>query len=336
MLSHLYIVKSKHGLVKIGRSACPKRRITEIAKATGTKVIERYISPLCLNASKIERYLHKHFAEYRQQGEWFKIDFETAVDEAKKQNFQTEEHRELMPFTFENNELRVIFDEKGEPWFCLKDACTILSIRNSRQVMTRLEANGIILNDTLTKGGKQRLNFINEANFYRVIFQARKKEAIIFQNWVVEDVLPSIRKTGQYSIPTNQQLKGKVEQKTFENFIGDCFIPDSTNKERARDIYLVYQGWCLHNKCEARTIQWVGMQLRKQGYNKSKCPPNRVACWHGFRLNNLACPANPSNLEDLQSYLSALSKNLATGMRYSDAELLSLVNTASQKAMAVQ
>ena len=84
------------------------------------------------------------------------------------------------------------------------------------------------------------------------------------------------------------------------------------------------------------TIQWVGMQLRKQGYNKSKCPPNGVACWHGFRLNNLACPANPSNLEDLQSYLSALSKNLATGMQYSNAELLSLVNTASQKAMAVQ
>lgn len=92
----------------------------------------------------------------------------------------------------------------------------------------------------------------------------------------------------------------------------------------------------MQNKCEARTIQWVGMQLRKQGYNKSKCPPNGVACWHGFRLNNLACPANPSNLEDLQSYLSALSKNLATGMQYSNAKLLSLVNTASQKAMAVQ
>ena len=60
-----------------------------------------------------------------------------------------------------------------------------------------------------------------------------------------------------------------------------------------------------------------------------------MACWHGFRLNNLACPANPSSLEYLQSYLSALSKNLATGMQYSNAELLSLVNTANQKVCAI-
>ena len=66
MLSHLYIVKSKHGLIKIGRSACPKRRISEIAKATGTPVIKQYLSPLCLNAHKIERHLHKHFSKYRQ------------------------------------------------------------------------------------------------------------------------------------------------------------------------------------------------------------------------------------------------------------------------------
>ena len=334
MLSHLYIVESKNGLIKIGRSSCPKRRIAEIAKATGTPVIKQYLSPLCLNAKDIERYLHKHFAEYRKEGEWFKLKFQIAVKEAQKKDFQTEEPSKLLTFEFETNQLRTMVDENGEPWFCLKDACTILSVRNPRQVITRLDAKGVISNDTLTKGGKQELNFINEANFYRVIFQSRKKEAINFQNWVVEEVLPSIRKTGQYSLP-KKSLKTKVEQIDFEKFIADCFIPDSTNKERARNIYLVYQSWCLQNKCEARTIQWVGMQLRKQGYNKSKCPPNGVACWHGFRLNNLACPANPSSLEDLQNYLSALSKNLATGIQYSNAELLSLVNTANQKACVI-
>ncbi len=35
-------------------------------------------------------------------------------------------------------------------------------------------------------------------------------------------------------------LKNKIEQIYFEEFIGDCFIPDSTNKERAKDIHLVY------------------------------------------------------------------------------------------------
>ncbi len=335
MLSHLYIVESKNGLIKIGRSSCPKRRIAEIAKATGTPVIKQYLSPLCLNAQKIERYLHKHFAEYRKEGEWFKLKFQIAVKEAKKQNFQTEEPNKTLSFEFEANQLRTIVDEKGEPWFCLKDACDILKIGNSSDVVKRLKQKGVDDIDTLTKGGMQSITFVNEPNFYRVIFGSRKKDAVKFQDWVFEEVLLSIRKTGQYSLP-KKSLKNKVEQIDFEKFIADCFIPDSTNKERARDIYLVYQSWCLQNKCEARTIQWVGMQLRKQGYNKSKCPPNGVACWHGFRLNNLACPANPSSLEDLQSYLSALSKNLATGIQYSNAELLSLVNTANQKVMAIQ
>ncbi|MFK5971191.1 MAG: GIY-YIG nuclease family protein [Candidatus Marithrix sp.] len=52
------MVKSKHGLIKIGRSTCPKRRITEIVKATGTLVVKQFLSSLCLNTHKIERHLN--------------------------------------------------------------------------------------------------------------------------------------------------------------------------------------------------------------------------------------------------------------------------------------
>jgi len=335
MLSHLYIVESKHGLIKIGRSSCPKRRIAEIAKATGTAVIKQYLSPLCLNAKEIERYLHKHFAEYRQQGEWFKLKFQTAVNEAKKQDFQTEEPSKLLTFDFETNQIKTMIDEKGELWFVAKDVCNVLQHTNVSVACKIVDDDEKGLRKVYTLGGEQDILCVNESGFYVLVIRSNKPQAKKFRKWVTSEVLPSIRKTGQYSLP-NQQLKGKVEQIDFEKFIADCFIPDSTNKERARDIYLVYQSWCLQNKCAARTIQWVGMQLRKQGYNKSKCPPNGVACWHGFRLNNLACPTNPSSLEDLQSYLSALSKNLAAGMQYSNAELLSLVNTANQKIMAIK
>jgi len=225
-------------------------------------------------------------------------------------------------------------DEKGDLWFCLKDASDILNVGNPSDVVKRLKKSGVDSIEVAFKRSVTRLNFIDEANFYRVIFGSRKKEAVKFQDWVFDEVLPSIRKTGQYSLP-QQPLKSKVEQVDFEKFIEDCLVPEPTHREKSRDIYLVYQGWCLQNKCPARTIQWVGMQLRKHGYKKGKCPPNGVACWYGFRLNNLACPSDPATLEDLQSYLSALSKNLAAGIPYSNAELLSLVNTASQKAMAI-
>ena len=157
MLSHLYIVESKHGLIKIGRSSCHKRRISEIAKAIGTPVIKQYLSPLCLNAHKIERYLHKHFAEYRKEGEWFKLKFQIAVKEAKKQEFQTDKTRDLMPFEFNGDKIRTLFDEKEEPWFVAKDVCKVVEITKYRDAIVKLDNDErmSMLVDTL--GGKQKM-----------------------------------------------------------------------------------------------------------------------------------------------------------------------------------
>ena len=104
---------------------------------------------------------------------------------------------------FENPEfgqVRVIVQENNEPLFCLADICRVLDISNSRNVVSRIDEKGVRSIDTLTNGGVQSLNFISEQNLYRVIFQSRKEGAIRFQNWVFNEVLPSIRKTGSYSV----------------------------------------------------------------------------------------------------------------------------------------
>lgn len=102
-------------------------------------------------------------------------------------------------FKNENFEVRVAVDETGEPLFCLSDVCKILDIANSRDAKTRLDLKGVATTDTLTNGGMQKLDFINEPNLYRLIFQSRKPEAEVFQEWVFAEVLPSIRKTGSYT-----------------------------------------------------------------------------------------------------------------------------------------
>ena len=86
----------------------------------------------------------------------------------------------------------------GEPYFCLSDVCKILDIANSRDAKTRLDLKGVATTDTLTNGGMQKLDFISEPNLYRLIFQSRKPEAEVFQEWVFSEVLPSIRKHGGY------------------------------------------------------------------------------------------------------------------------------------------
>lgn len=68
-------------------------------------------------------------------------------------------------------------NNNGDVWFCLKDVCSILEIKNHKDVVSRLNQKGVDISDTLTNGGKQKVTFINESNLYKVIFQSRKQQA---------------------------------------------------------------------------------------------------------------------------------------------------------------
>ena len=89
----------------------------------------------------------------------------------------------------------------GEPLLMLADVCRVLGIKNSRDAKTRLNKKGVVTTDVQTNGGIQKADFINESNLYKLIFQSRKAKAEKFSDWVTEEVLPSIRKTGAYMTP---------------------------------------------------------------------------------------------------------------------------------------
>lgn len=88
----------------------------------------------------------------------------------------------------------------GEPCFMLADVCRVLEIVNPTRAKERLNEKGLHIMKVLTNGGEQQATFINESNLYKLVFTSRKKEAEAFADWVTGEVLPSIRKTGSYSI----------------------------------------------------------------------------------------------------------------------------------------
>ncbi len=106
---------------------------------------------------------------------------------------------ELMVFQNpEFGELRTA-ERNGETWFCLADICEPLGLKTFH-VRGRLKTDGIVSIDTVdSMGRKKEMLFVNEGNLYRAIFQSRKPEAERFTDWVTEEVLPSIRKTGGYT-----------------------------------------------------------------------------------------------------------------------------------------
>jgi len=108
-------------------------------------------------------------------------------------------------FDFKSSSVRIVLDCKGEPLFCFPDVCKALDIKNAHVSRFCLNEQGIHFMYTPTNGGNQKLSFVSEENLYRIVFRSTKPEALNFQNWVFAEVLPTLRKIGEYSSPHARQ-----------------------------------------------------------------------------------------------------------------------------------
>lgn len=90
----------------------------------------------------------------------------------------------------------------NEPWFVGKDVAEILGYKEAskavRQHVDEDDKGGAILD---TPGGKQNITIINESGLYSLILSSKLPTAKKFKRWVTSEVLPSIRKTGGYTLP---------------------------------------------------------------------------------------------------------------------------------------
>lgn len=91
----------------------------------------------------------------------------------------------------------------GVPWFVGKDVAAALGYSNSRKALKdhvpdKYKKDGVTIRDPI--GREQKPVLINEAGLYKLVMRSQLENAEKFSDWVCEDVLPSIRKTGTYSV----------------------------------------------------------------------------------------------------------------------------------------
>lgn len=108
-------------------------------------------------------------------------------------------------FTFNQSEdVRIVLDENNTPMFVAKDVAIALGYANTKDAISR-HCRGVVkhypIKDSLNR--TQNVRVIYEPDVYALIFGSKLPSAVKFQDWVFNDVLPSIRKTGQYTAPTN-------------------------------------------------------------------------------------------------------------------------------------
>lgn len=116
-------------------------------------------------------------------------------------------------------ELRTAWSKNGEPLFCLSDVCKALGLSNPSITKERLirDLSIIKVSKEVVAHGKntgifknEEMYFISESGFYRCIFRSNKKNAIAFQDWVFNDVLPSLRTTGAYVVTKKEDSEEDI------------------------------------------------------------------------------------------------------------------------------
>lgn len=123
--------------------------------------------------------------------------------------------KDLTVFNYNTNVIRTQATDEGEPLFCLADICKVLELSNpsvvASQVKEEFETPKLNLGVIQRETGPVEAAFITEPQLYFVLMRSRSENARPFRQWVVNDVLPSIRKTGGYSVPKTPDLKLKFE-----------------------------------------------------------------------------------------------------------------------------
>ena len=113
---------------------------------------------------------------------------------------------QIIPFEYENNEIRIIQDSLGEPWWFAKDVCRVLDIVDSSQAVERLDDDEKLIRTLYVSGQNREMWTINEPGLYSLIVRSNKPEAKQFKRWITHEVLPSIRKTGKYQVGKLSEL----------------------------------------------------------------------------------------------------------------------------------
>lgn len=111
---------------------------------------------------------------------------------------------ELTPFQFESSEVRIIPGES--PLFIAADLAKILGYRDARDALRCVEEDEKGTQIVRTPGGDQEMSVVTESGLYALILRSRRAEAIKFRKWVTSEVLPSIRRTGSYSVAADARI----------------------------------------------------------------------------------------------------------------------------------
>ncbi len=106
----------------------------------------------------------------------------------------------IVPFLFDGEITVRVIDRGDALTFVAADVCRALGVTNASDAVRSLDEDEKGIGSIDTLGGYQEVVVVTESGLYALIFKSRKPNAVKFRKWVTAEVLPSIRRTGSYSV----------------------------------------------------------------------------------------------------------------------------------------
>jgi prophage antirepressor-like protein len=186
-------------------------------------------------------------------------------------------------------------DESGVTWFKASDITSNLGYKNSAKALgDNVKSSDITVRYTRSSGQGRNVNFINESGLYSLILGSKLPKAKEFKHWITSEVLPSIRKTGSYSIDNTEgagfltKLKEVSEVAKYVSDILHAVLPKPENRnEQLR----------LSSTVSRVTRKFTGFDIQKSMELKlvtegEQKPTKSIMAWLNTKSTKVAAEAN--------------------------------------------
>ncbi len=194
----------------------------------------------------------------------------------------------LQIFNFNGANVRTVL-VGGEPLWPVKDLCDVLGLSDTNKAVAGLdddETNTIRVADSL--GREQEMLAVNEPGLYSLVLKSRKPIARSFKRWITHEVIPSVRKTGSYSVSSAVSEVDKLAvllQAALPQITGQVAAVEAKVIEQADRIAAVEERQRVTDprEVEARMVKLT--KLAKgivKGTKESEKPVTFPSFWHAL------------------------------------------------------
>ncbi len=194
---------------------------------------------------------------------------------------QSENVARMTPFDFHGFPVRVIDDGHGEPWLIAKDIAEALGYSNTSKAINA-HCKAVSTCHTEMGGQVRAVQIIPERDLYRLVMKSKLPAAEQFEEWVVGQVLPSIRKTGTFSAqgPNNSKIVGELA-------ILECF--DRLLKPAPSSKMMMLAQIAANNGLDAKFLPGYAVDAASDAAGGSSMPTKAVTAL--IKENNISSTA---------------------------------------------